>query len=107
MQLEEITCLKQRRRLTLLIDGWEDLLKRSLYSILAAEVSQYPIVLSLQDMTGRRGSANALLDVMQQALEAMEVAEAKNFIAVTTDNPTVMQAFRRKFQAKFYWVLVS
>ncbi|KAN0080283.1 hypothetical protein V8E55_009849 [Tylopilus felleus] len=83
ISLEEITCLKQRRRLTLLIDGWEDLLKRSLYSILAAEVSQYPI----------------------QALEAMEVAEAKNFIAVTTDNPTVMQAFRRKFQAKFYWVL--
>ncbi|KAN0101263.1 hypothetical protein V8E55_001247 [Tylopilus felleus] len=56
-------------------------------------------------MTGRRGSANALLDVTQQALEAMKVAEAKNFIAVTTDNLTVMQVFRRKFQAKFYWVL--
>ena len=30
VQIEEITRLKERRRLTFLIDGWEDKLKRSL-----------------------------------------------------------------------------
>ncbi|KAI6130724.1 hypothetical protein EDD16DRAFT_1470093 [Pisolithus croceorrhizus] len=35
----------------------------------------------------------------------MEIEDARNFIAVTTDNPTVMQSFCQKFQDKFYWVL--
>lgn len=58
-------------------------------------------------MTGERGSAVALMDVAQQALETMEVLDAKNFIATTTDNPAVMRAFREKFQLKYFWVLVS
>ena len=31
----------------------------------------------------------------------------QDLIAVTTDNPTVMQAFRRKFKEAYPWVLVS
>ena len=53
VQLEEISHVQERKRLTFLLDGWEDLLKRSLYGALAAEVNQYPIVLSLADMTGK------------------------------------------------------
>ncbi|KIJ10916.1 hypothetical protein PAXINDRAFT_16138 [Paxillus involutus ATCC 200175] len=107
VQLEEVARVKERKRLTFLLDGWEDLLKRSLYGALAAEINQYPIILKLADMTGRRGSAEKLLEVSEHALKVMDMEDAKNFIATTTDNPTVMQAFRKKFKDKFYWVLVS
>ena len=105
--VEEITRLKDRRRLTFLIDRLEDKLKQSLYGSLAAEINKYLVVLSLEDMTGRRGSAIGLMEAAEQALKTMEVENGENFIAVTTDNPTVMQAFQRKFKEKFYWVLVS
>ncbi|KAI6042900.1 hypothetical protein EDC04DRAFT_2878284 [Pisolithus marmoratus] len=76
-------------QLTYLIDGWEDRLKRSLYGSMAAEVNQYPV----------------LLEVSELALKKMEIEDARNIIAVTMDNPTVMQSFPRKFQDKFNWVL--
>ncbi|KIK94709.1 hypothetical protein PAXRUDRAFT_142293 [Paxillus rubicundulus Ve08.2h10] len=107
VHLEEISCVKDRKKPTFLIDGWEDLLKRSLYGALAAEVNQYPIVLSLSDMTGHQGSANKLLEVSMDALKFMDMENAKNIIATTTDNPTVMQAFWKRFKGKFYWVLIS
>lgn len=107
VQIADIARLKERKRLTLLLDGWEDKIRRSLYGCLAAEVNQHPVVLSLEDMTGHRGSADKLLEVSVKALERMEIGDGRNIIAATTDNPTVMQAFRRKFQAKFFWVLVS
>ncbi|KAF9227644.1 hypothetical protein BS17DRAFT_793315 [Gyrodon lividus] len=105
IQLEEVARVKERKRLTFLLDGWEDLLKRSLYGALAAEINQYLIVLKLADMTGQRGSAAKLLEVSENALKVMDIEDAKNFIATTTDNPTIMQAFRKKFKDKFYWVL--
>jgi hypothetical protein len=37
----------------------------------------------------------------------MELETGRNLIGLTTDNPTVMQSFRGKFQLTFYWVLVS
>ena len=63
VQIEEVDRIKQRKRLMLLIDGWEDKLKRSLYGIVASEVNQYPVVLSLQDLTGHRGSAEKLIEI--------------------------------------------
>ena len=107
VQIEEIAHLKERKRLTFLINGWEDKLKRSLYGSLAAEVNKYPIVLNLEDMIGHQGSAIGLMEAAEQALKTMEVEDGENFIAVMTDNPTVMQAFRRRFKDKFYWVLIS
>ncbi|KAH7881892.1 hypothetical protein F5I97DRAFT_1939696 [Phlebopus sp. FC_14] len=67
------------------------MLNCSLYGALAAEVNQYPV------------SASKLLEVSENALKTIEVEDAKNFIAITTDNPTVIQAFQRKFKEKFYW----
>ncbi|KIK75104.1 hypothetical protein PAXRUDRAFT_94925, partial [Paxillus rubicundulus Ve08.2h10] len=52
VQQEDIERLKNCKKLTLLLDGWEDLLKRSLYGSVAVEVNQHPVVLSLDDMTG-------------------------------------------------------
>ncbi|KAF9232025.1 hypothetical protein BU15DRAFT_55483, partial [Melanogaster broomeanus] len=107
VQQEEIDRLKGRKNLTLLLDGWEDLLKRSLYGSVAVEVNKHPIVLSLEDMTGNRGNADNLVSITQKAMSKMEIGDGKNVIAITTDNPTVMQAYRRKLQALFPWILVS
>jgi len=63
-------------------------------------------VLSLEDMTGHHGSADKLLEASQKALKTMEIEDSQNIIALTTDNPTVMQAFQRKFQDKYFRVLV-
>ncbi|KAJ7080858.1 hypothetical protein C8R44DRAFT_754211 [Mycena epipterygia] len=81
--------------LTLLQDGWEDRLKRSIYDVIAAGIDSFPIVMSLDDLTGERGKAPKCLDIAVKSLELMGDLEARNFIALTTDNPTTMQSFHR------------
>ena len=51
-QLKDTTQLKARKHLTLLFDGWEDKLQRSLYGTVAAELGEPPCVLSLDELTG-------------------------------------------------------
>ncbi|KAF9234431.1 ribonuclease H-like domain-containing protein [Melanogaster broomeanus] len=92
VQQEDIDRLKDRKKLTLLLDGWEDLLKRNLYGSVAVEVNQHPVVLSLDDMSGNRGNANNLVAVTQKAINKMEIG-------------SVMQAYRRKLQELFPWIL--
>ncbi|KAJ7120599.1 ribonuclease H-like domain-containing protein, partial [Mycena crocata] len=103
--LKDSDRLKSSNLLTLLEDGWEDRLKRSVYGVVAAGMGMFPILMSLNDLTGERGNAVKCLDVAVDALKFMGVPEARNFIALTTDNPTTMQSFRRQFQQKFFWVL--
>ncbi|KAJ6602664.1 hypothetical protein DFH09DRAFT_1125301, partial [Mycena vulgaris] len=94
-----------RKMATLLFDGWEDMLRRSLYGTVGAGMDEYPSLISLDNMTGNRGSADQYLETITGGLKKMDIGDAKNVIALTTDNPTVMQSFRRKFQARFPWVL--
>ncbi|KAJ6548592.1 ribonuclease H-like domain-containing protein [Mycena capillaripes] len=89
----------------MLEDGWEDRLRRSIYGVVAAGIDKFPILMSLNDLTGERGNAAKCLEVACDALKLMGVPEARNFIALTTDNPTTMQSFRRLFQQQFFWVL--
>ncbi|KAG1830604.1 hypothetical protein EV424DRAFT_1578558 [Suillus variegatus] len=84
VQMEDIARLKGRKRLTYLLDGWEDKIRRSLYGSMAAEVNQHPVVLS---------SADKLLEVSVKALEQMEIGDGHNIIAVTMDNPTTLPCF--------------
>ncbi|GLB43923.1 hypothetical protein LshimejAT787_1501070 [Lyophyllum shimeji] len=105
VRLEELERIQKRSKLTYLIDGWEDLLKRSLYGSVAAEVGQYPTVLSLEDMTGNRATAEGIMDATEKAMREMDLLDGRKFIAMTTDNPTVMQTVRRKFKEKYFWVL--
>ena len=106
-QVEDITRLKSRKRLTLLFDGWEDKLRRSLYGTVAAERGEPPCVLSLDELTGSRGTAEKYLETTKGALKKMDLDDGLNFVALTTDNPTVMQAYRRLMQNVYYWILVS
>lgn len=105
-QVEEIARLKSRKKLTLLFDGWEDKLRRSLYGTVAAQLGTPPTVLSLDELTGHRGSAVKYLETLKGALKKMDMSEARNIIALCTDDPTVMRALRRLFGADYYWVLV-
>ncbi|KAF8521267.1 hypothetical protein BU17DRAFT_88214 [Hysterangium stoloniferum] len=56
-------------------------------------------------MTGTRGTADNIMAAAQGAMKTMQLEDGQNFIAVTTDNPSVMQAFRSKCQEKYFWVL--
>lgn len=105
VHLEDMERLSSRHRLTLLLDGWEDLLRWSLYGSVAAEVNQPPIVLSLDDLTGKQGNFDTLLGVTQGAFDRMQL-DPKKFVACTTDNPTTMCAYRQRLQKKFPWLLV-
>lgn len=106
VRIEDLERVKSRNILTLLFDGWEDKVGRSLYGSVAAEIGEYPVVLSLDDMSGNRGSADKYLETAINALKNMGLEDGRNIKALTTDNPSVMQSFRRKFQKEFYWVLV-
>lgn len=64
-----------------------------------------PTVLSLDELTGNRGTADIYLETAKGALKKMDLEDGANLIALTMDDPTVMQAFRRKFQLVFFWVL--
>ena len=107
VQQEDIDQLKAHTKLTLLLDGWEDCLKWRLYGSVAVEVNHHPIILALEEMTGVRGSADNLLIVTWKAMDKMEIGDGKSIIAVTIDNPTIMQAYCQNFQKNFPWVLVS
>lgn len=109
VQLHEMDLLATRRNLTFLIDGWEDELRRSLYGSVAAQVNEYPSMLALEDMTGKRATAENVLVVMKNALRKMGLDDGRAFIALVTDNPTTMQAFRRlaSSSGEFKWLLVS
>ncbi|VDC01418.1 unnamed protein product [Peniophora sp. CBMAI 1063] len=107
VQLHEMDLLATRRNLTFLIDGWEDELRRSLYGSVAAQVNEYPSMLALEDMTGKRATAENVLVVMKNALRKMGLDDGRAFIALVTDNPTTMQAFRRlaSSSGEFKWLL--
>jgi hypothetical protein len=106
VQIEEINGLKKGKRLTLLFDGWEDKLHWSLYGTVAAQVGEYPTILSLDDLTGYRRSADKYLEMTKKALRNMEIKNGGNIIALTTDNPIVMQSYRGKCKFEYYGVLV-
>ena len=106
-QVEDMTWLKARKRLTLLFDGWEDRLWCSLYGTVAAERGEPPSVLSLDELTGSRGTAEKYLETTKAALKKMDLDDGRNFVALTTDNPTVMQAYRRLMRNAFFWIIVS
>ncbi|KAF7344781.1 DUF659 domain-containing protein [Mycena venus] len=103
--LRETERLQLSKLLTMFKDGWEDRLKRSIYGCVAAGIDTFPIIMSQDDLTGERGNADKCLDIAVSTLKLMGVPDAKNFIALTTDNPTTMQTFRRRFQNKFFWIL--
>ena len=50
--------MKKRPRLTLLFDGWEDKLERSLYGTVAAGIGEFLTVFNLKELTGLCGTVD-------------------------------------------------
>ena len=106
VEVEELEALSKHKSMTLLVDGWEDIAGRSLYGVVASEVGEPPIVLGLSDLTGKRGTANAVVDVCVENIERMDIPP-RHFAGLCTDNPTVMISTRSKFEIRFPWIIVS
>jgi hypothetical protein len=99
--------LKARKHLTLLFDGWEDRLQHSLYGTVAAEHGEPPSILSLDELTGSQGTAEKYHETKKAAIKKMDLDDGQNFVALTTDNLTVMQAYRRLTRNAYFWIIVS
>lgn len=106
INLIEMERLESREGLTLLVDGWEDIAKQSLYGTVLTEVGKHPVVLGLSDLTGKRASADTVFEVCNASLQKMCIT-AKQISALCTDNPSVMIKLRREWEKKFQWVIVS
>ncbi|KAF9531576.1 hypothetical protein CPB83DRAFT_833272 [Crepidotus variabilis] len=102
---DECLRLKGRNNLTYLVDGWEDRRRRSIYGSMAAEVSQYPVMLGLEDLTGKRATADGLVELSKRAL-TKKTLDPRAILATCTDNPTTMQAFQRKFKEEYPWIII-
>lgn len=100
----DVKRLEGRNNLTYLMDGWDDSQRRSVYGCMVAEVGEFPVVLGVEELTGIRATADNLCDVATKAL-AKKSVEPKSIIAVCTDNPTPMVAFRRKWKNEYPWIL--
>lgn len=106
VDLLEMERLQNRQSMTLLVDGWEDIAKRSLYGAVLTETGKHPVVLGLTDLTGKRATAEAVVDVCNTSLKKMCV-DPKQLAALCTDNPTVMIKARRDYEIQFPWIIVS
>lgn len=103
--MKEQEKLKTQSGLTIMTDGWDDRRHRSLYGTLAAERGEYPTILSLDDLTGKRGDADTIVGVVESSMKKMMV-EPEQVAAIVTDDPKVMRAVRRKLKEKWPWIIV-
>jgi hypothetical protein len=99
--------LKARKCLTLLFDGWEDRLQCSLYGTVAAERGEPPSMLSLDELTGSWDTAEKYIETTKGALKKMDLDDGQNFVVLTADNLTVMQAYRQLTWDAFFWIIVN
>ena len=106
VHLGDLEQLENSRNQTLLYDGWEDGLGRSIYGAVSASDGEYPIILGLDNMTGQWGTAEGYLESTKGAMQKGGIAKGKQVLALTTDNPSVIKSFWRLFQAESPWVLV-
>ncbi len=94
--------LKEAAYLTLNIDGWSDQSKRSLYEFNVITESRRAIVLALVDLSMYSHSAEFLLDRLEMVLHRASTTFniTKKIVAIVTDNPSVMEKFRKLFISK-------
>ncbi|KAF8973343.1 ribonuclease H-like domain-containing protein [Flammula alnicola] len=101
---EDLRHLDGRNNLTYLMDRWEDIQRRSVYGCMVAEVSQFPVVLGLEELSGVRAMADHLVQVSNRALTKKNI-KPTSINAICTDNPMTMQAFRRKWTTEHSWII--
>ena len=73
--------LKLMKFLTMIIDEWDDQVKRSIYGSLVSEPRERPVILDLADLTGKRSTADKIVEISDKSLEKRNV-KAKNITAI-------------------------
>ena len=68
--IEDLQRVKSLNLLTIMVDGWEDALKRSIYATVAAKLDTRPIILGLDDMSGERASVDNIKALVQSQVES-------------------------------------
>jgi hypothetical protein len=80
--------------LTLILDGSTDVSGNSIYTFIAAKLRTY-YYLALEDYSQYVHSASFLMGKIKDVLNKFNL-KWEQFVAVTTDNPTVMKSLREK-----------
>jgi hypothetical protein len=78
---------------TFLMDGWEDMRRRSQYATMVQQRGRPGILLKIEDMTGRRADGEALVNVAEKGLDAMGVVSS-SLVACVTDDPLVHMVWK-------------
>ena len=107
VQAIELARLGKKFSLTVMVDGWDDAVRRSLYGTLACERGDTPSMLGLEDLTGQRGDAVAVLDVVEKAMKGSGIEPKKQVIAAVSDDPNTMRKYRRLLEEKYPGIIVS
>lgn len=102
----EKTQLKNSKKLTYLVDGWDDLTGCSIYASMVQKCTEPSIIMNLEDMTGKHVDAVQLGNIMDRAMAEMDIS-LRSFLTITTDNPKVMQKFQCEHAHKAKWIIVS
>jgi hypothetical protein len=74
---------------------------------MAQQRSRAGVLLNIEDSTGRRVDAHELLHIQERSLESMDIEDMNGFVAIVTDNPSVMRKYRRLAAKKWPRILVS
>ncbi|KAJ7213113.1 hypothetical protein GGX14DRAFT_564153 [Mycena pura] len=61
--------------------------------------------MGLQDVTGKRGSADKLLEGAETAITEMGIEDASHLLAIVTDNPNIMKVFHKNFVKLYPWII--
>lgn len=86
--------------LTLQLDGWTDVSKRSLYAIVLASAKSHRLV-DLLDMSADRHTSDNIRERVKEAAKDIQLNLGSNVIACVTDSPNVMKKFRRDLSEEF------
>nr|GAT45526.1 predicted protein [Mycena chlorophos] len=106
IHLDAVETLKSwGRSSTLLIDGWDDDLHRSLYGTVSGKVVEPTVVMGLQDLTGQCGSSKSIFEAAKTAVSMMGIENMSCFLAAVTDNPSVMKGFRKMLEKDYLWII--
>jgi len=63
-------------------------------------------MLGLEEITGQRGTADAVLEPKNKALKKMEQDSWNSIIALVTDDLTTMISFHGKLKELYPWIIV-
>jgi hypothetical protein len=92
--------LKKANNFTLILDGWTDISRNSIYGFMLLYGDSCHAVLDIKDMSATRHDAKLILKTTEEVIKASPIT-FDSIRAICTDNPSVMISFRRMLAMKY------